>query len=198
MKMFFIFWVCVSACSLWMLHGRAKAGVQEHVLSLMLLHLMPFPFKSQCPVFKILSPLFQPSPLSPFPSPLLFLVEGKKHKEICCFFLKKIIIIKGKLLVWACVGSEREGEKGGDRQLRALDWAAKWLGPFKRNQWLTLCSLMAVAPGGSLSLTITPTLDLLGSPRQEMDGGSLLCSQVSLSSPDGNEWIMMLNGFCRA
>lgn len=39
--------------------------------------------------------------------------------------------------------------------------------------------------------------DLLGSPRQEMDGGSLLCSQVSLSSPpDGDEWIMMPNGLC--
>lgn len=142
--------------------------------------------------FKILSPLFQPSPLYPFPSLFHFLSKVRNTRKYVLFFFKR------KLLVWACVSSEREGEKGGDRQLRASDWAAKWLGPFKRNQWLTLCSLMAVAPGGSLSLTITPTLDLLGSPRQEMDGGSLLCSQVSLSSPDGNEWIMMLNGFCRA
>lgn len=46
------------------------------------------------------------------------------------------------------------------------------------------------------SLPITLFLILLGSYRQEMDLGSLLCSQVSLFfPPDGNEWIMMRMGF---
>lgn len=41
-------------------------------------------------------------------------------------------------------------------------------------------------------------LDLLGSSRQEMDLESSLCSQVSLLSPDGSEWVLPSVTTCSA
>lgn len=107
---------------------------------------------------------FNPSPLSPpvFPSSISFWKVRNKIR-----FLERV-----------CVGRKIKRKRPTVESFRP-----RGPGPFKGNQWFTLTQLIAVDPGGSLSLTIPLFWDLQGSYRQEMDLGSLLCSHVTLFFP---------------
>lgn len=134
----------------------------------------PLPI-SQCPVVEILSPVFPPSPLSL--SSLLFLsfcfVKGKKHKKpkTTCFLRSRVCVS-----VRVSVAESREATLRVSPRVKVTGA-------------LSGGSMDELHYGPSRPADQHSHSDLLGSPRQEMDGGSLLCSQVSLSSP-----LMAMNG----